>query len=365
MNLYQEVRPYNWDTVVGHSKIVKELRKRAIENNWPSAIYFSGSSGTGKTSLARIAAMSMKCTDLDLKTGNPCGKCKNCKDIMDETFIMDCFEFNGASFNKDEVSVVEQISSTKSLVTKKKVIFINEFQKVLASSKAHDDFLSILENKKNVCFILTSMDDKKTSDALKNRTVPYKLKAIDDEDVAKALVDICKKKSVLLDEIKMNVLIAIAENSKGSMRTSLMMLDRVLNGDIWTEDELFKELSIASEKTVFELTEKLLTGNEQIFYSDITDESLEQIRRMIISVYKKQMGVDLGKYRSSLIKGLHNVSNEVVDFTLETLYSLFNYSYVSKELIDYTLLKVVNGVKKLNDRPIQETPRRRAVSQQN
>ncbi len=302
MNLYQQLRPFNWDMIIGHERTVKELRKRAIENNWPQVLLFTGKTGTGKTTLARVCAMSMKCTNLDIKTGNPCGKCKDCQDIINETFVMDCFEFNGAAFNKDEVEVVQQIASTKSLVTKKKVIFINEFQKVLPSSKAHDDFLSVMENKRNVCFILTSMDDKKTSDALKGRTVPYKLKDIDDEPMSKYLFEVCKSKGITLDEQKMNVLLAISENSKGSMRIALMMLDRAINGELWTEEDLFKELEIASEKTIFELVEKLITGNERIFYDEVNDEILEQIRRMLISTYKKQMGVDLGKWRSSLIK---------------------------------------------------------------
>lgn len=345
MNLYQQVRPYNWDMIVGQEKIVKELRKRAIENNWPQVLLFTGKTGTGKTTLARVSAMAMKCTSLNIENGNPCGKCKDCQDIINETFIMDSFEFNGADFNKDEVNVVKEISSTKSLVTKKKVIFINEFQKVLASSKAHDDFLSIMENKKNVCFIITSMDDKKTSDALKGRTTPYKLKDIEGDKMSKYLFDLCKSKGISMTEEKTNVIFAIAENSKGSMRLALMMLDRAINGEIWTEKELLEELEIAGEKTIFEICEQLLTGSSQVFYSEITDDVLEQVRRMLISVYKKQMGVDLGKWRSSLIKGLYNADNQIVAYVLETLYTLFNYSYTSKELIDYTLLKIVNNVK--------------------
>jgi DNA polymerase-3 subunit gamma/tau len=57
-------------------------------------IYSCGPTGSGKTSAARILAKSVNCSDL--KNGEPCGKCENCKLIMDGK-EMDIVEIDAAS----------------------------------------------------------------------------------------------------------------------------------------------------------------------------------------------------------------------------------------------------------------------------
>lgn len=47
-SLYQRYQPVNWDEIVGHKRVVAELRSRAIDNNWSQALYFCGKSGVGK-----------------------------------------------------------------------------------------------------------------------------------------------------------------------------------------------------------------------------------------------------------------------------------------------------------------------------
>lgn len=56
MNLYEKHRPKDFDKVLGQSKAVKTI-KTGLKNGWGGRAYwFSGASGTGKTTLARIIA---------------------------------------------------------------------------------------------------------------------------------------------------------------------------------------------------------------------------------------------------------------------------------------------------------------------
>jgi DNA polymerase III delta prime subunit len=274
---------------------------------------------------------------------------------------MDNHHWNGADFNKDDVSRVKDIVATKSITSKKKIVFIDEFQKVLPSSKAHDDFLTILENKKShVHFLLTSMDDTKTSKALKNRTEVFKLAPIAVEKIATYLASICKAKGVKLDEAKGNTLVTISEHSNGSMRSACSTLERCLYGEIWNEDELLHELDIASHEKIIDITGKLLTKDTSLLQYPLSEETLGLVRKTLLLVYKKQLGVDIG-YRQKEIGGLYNLSSANVRKALDILHELEAMPYYTQEIVDYTLLKLVDAMQMQGKVLLQEN-RRKAAS---
>src|SRR3972149_5740316 len=54
--LYNDYRPKTLEEVVGHEEIKESLKSLFKENTFPHAFLFSGPSGTGKTTFARIIA---------------------------------------------------------------------------------------------------------------------------------------------------------------------------------------------------------------------------------------------------------------------------------------------------------------------
>ena len=79
--LYRKYRPSTFDEVVGQDYIVKTL-KNAIQNQQIAHAYlFAGPRGTGKTSIAKLFAKMVNCTNSDA----PCGECDNCKAVKDNT----------------------------------------------------------------------------------------------------------------------------------------------------------------------------------------------------------------------------------------------------------------------------------------
>lgn len=64
--LYRKYRPQNFKDVVGQDHIVKALEGSIKLGNISHAYLFSGSRGTGKTSIARIFAREIGCTQNDL-----------------------------------------------------------------------------------------------------------------------------------------------------------------------------------------------------------------------------------------------------------------------------------------------------------
>ena len=74
--------------------VANSLKKYLNGKDIPQSFLFSGPKGAGKTSAARILARAVNCTDL--KEGEPCGKCGNCKEII-KGGAMDIIEMDAAS----------------------------------------------------------------------------------------------------------------------------------------------------------------------------------------------------------------------------------------------------------------------------
>ena len=78
-SLYRRHRPQSFDDVVGQEHVVRTLRNAVERDRVHHAYLFVGSRGTGKTSLAKILARSLNCTNGP--TVAPCGECESCRTI--------------------------------------------------------------------------------------------------------------------------------------------------------------------------------------------------------------------------------------------------------------------------------------------
>ncbi|RUT29986.1 hypothetical protein EMQ25_11645 [Arsenicitalea aurantiaca] len=76
--------PRTFDDIVGQQAAVLRLKSVLTEQSRPALLVISGPPGTGKTSLAQLAAKSWLCDErrVDL---SPCGSCKNCHGVDQRT----------------------------------------------------------------------------------------------------------------------------------------------------------------------------------------------------------------------------------------------------------------------------------------
>jgi len=84
--LYREWRPKTFDEVVEQKQAVYALRQAVKNRQIAHAYLFSGTRGTGKTTLAKIFSRAINC--LDPQDGNPCNQCQICKGILDGSSII-------------------------------------------------------------------------------------------------------------------------------------------------------------------------------------------------------------------------------------------------------------------------------------
>ena len=148
--LYRKYRPSVFSDVYGQDHITSILQHEAKNGTVSHAYLFSGSRGTGKTTCAKILAKSVNC--LNLKDGNPCGECENCRAIDEGTTTdvleMDAATNTGVDYIRD---LRDNVLYTPSIL-KKRVYIIDEAH-MLSDSAFNALLKTIEEPPEHVLFI--------------------------------------------------------------------------------------------------------------------------------------------------------------------------------------------------------------------
>lgn len=220
--LYRVLRPRTFAEVIDKD-IITSVLKNQIKNQATSHGYlFCGTHGTGKTSVAKIFSRAVNC--LNPIDGEPCNKCKNCLEILEERSV-DVLELDAASNNGvDNIRELKSMGVYPPTNLKKKVYIIDEAH--MLSNSAFNALLKILEEPpEHLIFILATTDPDKLPDTVKSRVQRFDFHTISKRAIEKALKNAAVK---LNEDIDDSVFKLIANESRGSMRDALSALDQVL-----------------------------------------------------------------------------------------------------------------------------------------
>ncbi|MCR4695413.1 MAG: DNA polymerase III subunit gamma/tau [Pseudobutyrivibrio sp.] len=273
--LYRKFRPQTFDEVKGQDHIVTTLKNQIKTDRIGHAYLFTGTRGTGKTSIAKILARTINCQHPD-ENGNPCMECPICKAITANN-SMNVIEMDAASNNGvDNIrQIVEEVAYPPT-EGKYKVYIIDEVH--MLSTGAFNALLKTLEEPPSyVVFILATTEVHKIPITILSRCQRYDFRRISIDTIAARLKELMDKEGI---EVEERALQYIAKAADGSMRDGLSLLDQCIAfyiGQTLTYDNVLKVLG-AIDTEVFSKLLRYIIGGQITQAISILEEIITQGR---------------------------------------------------------------------------------------
>lgn len=253
--LYRKFRPATFADVKGQDHIVTTLRNQLKAGRIGHAYLFTGTRGTGKTTIAKIFARTVNCENPT--EDGPCGECRICKAIAAGA-SMNVIEIDAASNNGvDNIrEIVDEVSYSPA-EGKYKVYIIDEVH--MLSIGAFNALLKTLEEPPSyVIFILATTEVHKLPITILSRCQRYDFKRISIDTITERLKELTAAEAVQVED---RALRYIAKMADGSMRDALSLLDQCIAfhlGDELTYDMVLDVLGAVDTEVFSRLLRHVL-----------------------------------------------------------------------------------------------------------
>jgi len=360
--LYRKYRPKNFNEIVGQDIIKKTIINEINNNKISHAYLFCGPRGTGKTSIAKLIAKLINCTNQ--KDGMSCEQCTTCVNHKNN---VDIIEIDAASNNG--VDEIRELKSKVNLLpanSKYKIYIIDEVH--MLSIGAFNALLKTLEEPPaHVIFILATTEINKIPITIVSRCQRFDFNKISSKKIYERLKYIAESEKINIED---EAILEISKLTDGGMRDAIGILDKLIS---YT-------------------TEKITASDVHEINYTVTNSDLNKIIKMLFQNDVKEYinfiddldnrGKDLIKLVDELMFAIRDIllgtSTEKIDINiptnilLEYINSLNELSYKMKitnypKILLETFIISLNGSKNINlnveKEPIEE-PKKEVVIEQ-
>ena len=223
--LARKYRSRTFDEVVGQGPIATTLANAIRAGRIHHGYLFTGTRGTGKTSMARILAKSLNCLAAEGPTVTPCCECDACRAIS-EGQDLDVIEIDAASnTGVDNIRELRSNTSYRPARCRFKIYIIDEVH--MLSTGAFNALLKTLEEPpEHVKFILATTEIQKVPATIQSRCQRFNFRNISADEIAGRLAQIVSSEGASAEP---EVLRRVARLAAGSMRDALSILDQLLS----------------------------------------------------------------------------------------------------------------------------------------
>jgi len=251
--LYRKYRPQKFSDVIGQDHIVKVLEGAIKLGNISHAYLFSGSRGTGKTSLARIFAREVGTSPDDLVE-------------------MDAASNRGI----DDVRSIRDSVSSLPFRSQYKVYIIDEVH--MLTKDAWNAFLKTLEEPpKHVIFILATTELEKVPDTVISRCQAFQFRQPNQAILKDFALAIAKKEDTKIDPEAAELVALLGD---GSFRDTQGIVQKIL--------------AYSKNKTISEEEVRLVTGAPAI----------ELVHNIVLSITEKNLPLGLETVKKAVSQNI-------------------------------------------------------------
>jgi DNA polymerase III subunit gamma/tau len=255
--LYRRWRAQTFSEIVGQDAVVATLRNAVATGQVSHAILFTGPRGTGKTSLARILAKALNCTDLR-PNADPCDICPSCVAIREGT-TFDVIEIDAASNRGiDSIRELRERLAYPPGELRRKVYILDEAHQI--TKDAWNALLKSLEEPPDfISFMFASTHPQGFPPAILSRLQRFDVRRLSVTEIAGKLDRILAADG---RDAEPEAVLIVARLAAGGMRDAESILDQLLastNGRV-EADAVRDLLGLADAELVDGFTAALATG---------------------------------------------------------------------------------------------------------
>lgn len=312
--LYRRFRPKTFNEIIGQDHITTILKNQILQSRLSHAYLFTGTRGTGKTSLAKVFARAINC--LDPHDAEPCNECENCLEAMSGKAV-DIIELDAASNNSvDNIRELRNKAIYLPTKLKYKVYIIDEVH--MLSKGAFNALLKILEEPpKHLIFILATTEPERIPKTIISRVQRFDFKRIDEDLIAKNLSRVLDTIGKKYEDEAVQI---VARAGAGSMRDALSMLESTISySDTLTKESVLKALGLLDESYSTGIVEAIFIRNPQKYYANLDKLFLD------------------GKDEAMIIDGIIKALREILYDKVNKL-GKYNFTF------DIKLMDIINAI---------------------
>jgi len=263
----RKYRPQRFSEVIGQDHVTQTLTNAIQQKRIAHAFLFVGPRGTGKTTIARIFAKCLNCTNgpsVDFPDDDP-----RCVEIT-EGRSLDVVEIDGASNRGiDDIRELRETVKYSPAASRFKIYIVDEVH--MLTKEAFNALLKTLEEPPaHVKFMFATTEPEKVLPTILSRCQRFDLKRIPVSLIVSHLAEIAAKEKVEVEEA---ALFAVARAADGGMRDAESILDQLISfcGGKVTEQEVLSMFGLTSRQHVVNLAEAILRNDPAVALQEISE----------------------------------------------------------------------------------------------